>query len=79
MLNVYLVDDHEVVRRGVRELLESEDDIAVVGEAGTQDARHWRKSQRFSRTSFFWMSVFPTVTASRSVGRSVPRCPTSPA
>ncbi len=37
MLNVYLVDDHEVVRRGVRELLESEDDIAVVGEAGTQE------------------------------------------
>ncbi len=37
MLNVYLVDDHEVVRRGVRELLESEDDIVVVGEAGTQE------------------------------------------
>jgi DNA-binding NarL/FixJ family response regulator len=37
VLNVYLVDDHEVVRRGVRELLESEDDIAVVGEAGTQE------------------------------------------
>src|SRR6202789_1154264 len=36
MLSVYLVDDHEVVRRGVRELLESEDDIAVVGEAGTE-------------------------------------------
>jgi DNA-binding NarL/FixJ family response regulator len=37
VLNVYLVDDHEVVRRGVRELLENEDDIAVVGEAGTQE------------------------------------------
>lgn len=37
MLNVYLVDDHEVVRRGVRELLESEDDMMVVGEAGTQE------------------------------------------
>src|ERR1700722_4359049 len=37
MLKVYLVDDHEVVRRGVRELLESEDDITVVGEAGTQE------------------------------------------
>jgi DNA-binding NarL/FixJ family response regulator len=31
-----LVDDHEVVRRGVRELLESEHDIEVVGEAGCQ-------------------------------------------
>jgi DNA-binding NarL/FixJ family response regulator len=34
-IRVFLVDDHEVVRRGVRELLESEADIEVVGEAGT--------------------------------------------
>ncbi len=34
MVNVFLVDDHEVVRRGVRELLENEEDIRVVGEAG---------------------------------------------
>jgi DNA-binding NarL/FixJ family response regulator len=32
---VFLLDDHEVVRRGLRELLESEDDLEVVGEAGT--------------------------------------------
>jgi two-component system, NarL family, response regulator DevR len=34
-LRVFLVDDHEIVRRGVRELLESHDDIVVVGEADT--------------------------------------------
>jgi DNA-binding NarL/FixJ family response regulator len=34
-IRVFLLDDHEVVRRGVRELLEAEDDIEVVGEAGT--------------------------------------------
>jgi two-component system, NarL family, response regulator DevR len=34
-IRVFLVDDHEVVRRGVRDLLEAEDDIEVVGEAGT--------------------------------------------
>ncbi|HVT21471.1 MAG TPA: response regulator transcription factor [Mycobacteriales bacterium] len=34
-IEVFLLDDHEVVRRGVRELLESEGDIAVVGEAST--------------------------------------------
>jgi two-component system, NarL family, response regulator DevR len=34
-IRVYLVDDHEVVRRGLRDLLELEDDIEVVGEAGT--------------------------------------------
>jgi len=34
-LRIFLVDDHEVVRRGVRDLLETEDDFEVVGEAGT--------------------------------------------
>ena len=34
-IRVFLLDDHELVRRGLRELLESEDDMAVVGEAGT--------------------------------------------
>ena len=32
---MFLLDDHEVVRRGVRDLLEAEPDIRVVGEAGT--------------------------------------------
>lgn len=32
---VFLLDDHEIVRRGLRELLEAEDDLHVVGEAGT--------------------------------------------
>jgi DNA-binding NarL/FixJ family response regulator len=32
-IRVYLLDDHEVVRRGVRDLLEAESDITVVGEA----------------------------------------------
>ncbi len=34
-IRIYLVDDHEVVRRGLRELIEMEDDLEVVGEAGT--------------------------------------------
>jgi two-component system response regulator DevR len=34
-ISVFLLDDHEVVRRGVHELLSMEDDIEVVGEAGT--------------------------------------------
>ena len=34
-LGVFLLDDHEVVRTGLRALLEAGDDIAVVGEAGT--------------------------------------------
>jgi two-component system response regulator NreC len=35
MIKVLIVDDHAVVRSGLRLLLEAEDDIAVVGEAGT--------------------------------------------
>jgi DNA-binding NarL/FixJ family response regulator len=34
-IRVFLVDDHEVVRRGLVALLDTEDDIEVVGEAGT--------------------------------------------
>ncbi|MCD7440349.1 response regulator transcription factor [Streptomyces lincolnensis] len=34
-IRVFLLDDHEVVRRGVHELLSVESDIEVVGEAGT--------------------------------------------
>lgn len=34
-LRVFLVDDHDVVRDGLRHLLESEADITVVGEAGS--------------------------------------------
>ncbi len=34
---VFLLDDHEVVRRGVRELLEADEDMVVVGEAGTAE------------------------------------------
>ena len=34
-VRVYLLDDHEVVRRGLRELLEAEVDIVVVGESGS--------------------------------------------
>ena len=36
-VRVFLLDDHEIVRRGVRELLDVEDDIEVVGEAGTAE------------------------------------------
>ncbi|MEA2717080.1 MAG: two-component system, NarL family, response regulator DevR [Actinomycetota bacterium] len=41
-LRVFLLDDHEVVRRGLRDLLEAEDDIEVVGEAGTADEAYGR-------------------------------------
>src|SRR4249919_4164347 len=36
-ITVFLLDDHEIVRRGLRDLLEAEGDIEVVGEASTEE------------------------------------------
>ncbi|MFF4568302.1 response regulator [Streptomyces sp. NPDC001410] len=36
-IRVFLLDDHEVVRRGVRDLLNDEPDIEVIGEAGSAE------------------------------------------
>ncbi|MFF1400959.1 response regulator [Streptomyces sp. NPDC058287] len=36
-VRVFLLDDHEVVRRGLRDLLDAEPDIEVVGEASTAE------------------------------------------
>jgi two-component system response regulator DevR len=33
-IRVFLLDDHDLIRRGLRDLLEAEPDIVVVGEAG---------------------------------------------
>src|SRR4249920_595485 len=37
-ISVFVLDDHEIVRRGLRDLLEAEGDIDVIGEAGTQQS-----------------------------------------
>ncbi|MCB1013675.1 MAG: response regulator transcription factor [Acidimicrobiales bacterium] len=41
-VRVFLLDDHEVVRRGLRDLLEAEEDFEVVGEAGTAEEAYGR-------------------------------------
>ena len=35
MIRVFLVDDHEIVRRGIAQLVDAEPDLTVIGEAGT--------------------------------------------
>jgi two-component system response regulator DevR len=35
MIRVFLVDDHEIVRRGIAQLVDAEPDLSVVGEAGS--------------------------------------------
>ncbi|MFD0033086.1 response regulator [Streptomyces sp. NPDC055059] len=37
LVRVFLLDDHEVVRRGLHDLLDAEPDITVVGEASTAE------------------------------------------
>ena len=37
VVRIFLLDDHEVVRRGLTELFDAEDDLEVVGEAGTAE------------------------------------------
>ena len=37
MVRVFLLDDHDIVRRGLSHLFEAQDDIEVVGEAGTAE------------------------------------------
>ena len=40
-IRVFLLDDHEIVRRGVRDLIETHEDLTVVGEAGSaEEARN---------------------------------------
>jgi DNA-binding NarL/FixJ family response regulator len=48
-ISVLLVDDHAIVRNGVRLMLSSEDDISIDGEAGTaQDALRLAQERDFS-------------------------------
>jgi two-component system response regulator DevR len=41
-IRVFLLDDHEIVRRGVRELIDAETDMEVVGEASNADEAYGR-------------------------------------
>jgi two-component system response regulator DevR len=42
VIRVFLLDDHEIIRRGLRDLLEANDDLEVVGEAGTAEEAYGR-------------------------------------
>ena len=69
-IRVYLLDDHEVVRRGLRALLESAGDVVVIGESGSAvDATH--RVPALSRTSSSSTYASPMAQASRSAARSV--------
>ena len=71
---VFLLDDHEVVRRGVRDLLEAEPDIMVVGEAGTASSA-LAASRCCGRMWPCWTCGCRMATGWRCAGRSGPGCP----
>ena len=48
-VRVFLLDDHELVRRGIRDLLWAEDDLEVVGDASTAEEALERIPQHPSR------------------------------
>lgn len=50
IIRVLLVDDHQVVRRGLRTFLEIQDDIEVVGEAA-DGAEGWPGPRSSAPTS----------------------------
>ncbi len=61
-IRVFLMDDHEVVRRGVHDLLNDEPDITVVGEAATAEQALVR-SRRSAPTWPFSTCACRTATA----------------
>ena len=77
-IRVFLLDDHEIVRRGVRDLLDAEPGITVIGEAGTA-ASALARIPALNPTSPSSTSASPTATASPSAATCAPRCPSSPA
>ena len=78
-IRVFLVDDHELVRRGISELLSSEDDIEVVGEASNGDEAERRVAAVQPDVAILDVRLGEGERrGSRSVARSAPRTPRSP-
>ncbi len=72
-IRVFLLDDHEVVRRDLADLLDAEPDISVVGDADTADHALVR-APPCARTSPSSTSACPTATAFRSAGNCAIGC-----
>lgn len=72
-IGVFVLDDHEIVRRGVRGLLEAEPDIAVVGEAGAASAALAQIPALRPDVAVLNVRLLDG-TGFRSAGRSAPGC-----
>ena len=69
---VLLVDDHELIRQGLARAFERDDDMTVVGQAGSV-AEGWRRGRTSDPTSWSPTSSCPTGTASTSCAPSARR------
>ncbi len=63
MIKVFLVDDHEVVRRGIADLLTADPDLTVIGEAASY-AQAMARVPAFGPMSLSSTYGFPMATAS---------------
>ncbi len=73
-IGVFVLDDHEIVRQGVRALLEAEPDIRVIGEAIPHRPR-WPRLWRCAPMWRCWMSGCPMGTGCRCAGEVRVRLP----
>ena len=73
---ILLVDDHEVVRMGLRTLLDKREGLTVVGEAGTRGRGDCRCAPLARQTLLLWTSACRTETAWRPAARSGAICRT---
>ncbi len=76
IIRVFILDDHELVRRGLTDLLGSTDDIEVVGEAATA-GEALRRIPAARRTSPSSMRGCPMAAGSRSAETSARLIPKS--
>ena len=73
MVKVFLVDDHEVVRRGLIDLLSADPELEVIGEAGRW-LRRWHGFRRCGPTSRSSTCGCRTATASNCAEICCPGC-----
>ncbi len=81
-VRIFLLDDHELVRRGVRDLLWAEEDLRVVGEAATAEEALERIPQTRPDVAVLDVRLGDGSGdrgGSRCAGRSAPPTPRSPA
>src|SRR6266480_8166720 len=74
-ITVVLADDHKVVRQGLRALLESEEDMSVVGEAdnGRQAVQMAKRLRPDVVVMYIGMPSLNGLEATRQISKQIPK------